>query len=221
MNLRAAQGKSRPQARASSWLNASAALLEADEHEQASQYARRGLTEMSDCRSPPVEARAERLLRSAQRRSGAPLVPDLELVEAAFALDDTFQAAAILQVEAAIAWRDGHPAAEAIAEASAARYRQIQFAEGAALMDALRVQLGAPLDVARVCRAALDMGRPLLRAQALGLLAAHLGPESDALDEVTRLAQAMPPAARSVRREVLSIEESLVFLRGAGHRWAT
>lgn len=201
-------------ARVSALLNAASARMEDVDLAGAEALAREGFELASAARHPIQEARAEWLLRSIAYRRAAPLAADLELLDAAAALNfPNFQGLICLN-EAAIAWRANDlDLARNLALRAASHWAQAGRAAGRALAEALALRCGAALPGAeqeRILQDALRCPVPGMAVQALGLVAAASPDRRHrALESAAERAQGIPRERFAHRREVISVDEAL------------
>jgi hypothetical protein len=187
-------------------MSAAAAAMELGDPGRAVGYAARAQELADQLRLPLPEAKASWLLRAAKYRSGAPLAPDPDLVEAAGVVSPLLEAQLAL-VEAAFAWRAGQrPLAAGLAERAASSFGRIGFSDGRALSLGLWAASGGEPGE-EVVLAVLQCREPTVALQALALC-----PPLVPHPEVPRWAAAwhLPPDARA---DVLTLEECLARLR--------
>lgn len=201
-------------ARLAARLDAAVAFTEASAGDEARAEAEQALACAREHRLPVYEARAEWALRALAYREGRATAPDLELVEAAGALDRPRLDAAICANEAAVAWRAGAlDVAARLADRAAARWTEVGRTVPAALSATLGALCRGDADAAWL-RARVDValrhGPTLLALQTLGL-AAMARPDLDPrlAGVAERLAARLDPASLDRRREVLSPAEAV------------
>ncbi|MFT3772697.1 MAG: serine/threonine-protein kinase [Minicystis sp.] len=121
-------------------------LLEAYALDEARALAEQARDLAAQQRHASQEAAAEWTLRTIDYRSGAPQVPDIELVQAiGFAAGRQFQGAVML-TEAAVAWRANHRSeALSLARRGHEILTEIRANRGAMLLRAFQIALGEPV----------------------------------------------------------------------------
>jgi hypothetical protein len=206
---RVAADAASPPLRLGALLNAGSAWLEAHEHGNARERARGAIAIAAPRRHALGEARAERILRAADYRSGVATAPDLVLVEAVRGIGSANLEAMVALNEAAVAWRTGDLAtARTLAERARATWARTGDESSAALAEALSAAAGAPTTheaKERLLSVAATCPDPGIAVQILGLVVR--GDPSLAADaEAAARRRSGPPpyGDPAVRREVLA-----------------
>lgn len=209
---RSAAGKTRPDARLASLVNAAGAAMEALQYDEAEALAARVEAEARALRQVTPTALAVWIQRQVAYRTGraGPLRP--ELVEAAVGLGPAFEGL-FATTEAAVAWRQGRRAeAAALARRAADRLDRSRRLEGAHLAAALALAASgdAPHEALQALAAEASADpTPSLAAQTLGLLcAATPNPDPAWRALATARAQAQPLDRWALRLDVLSMDEA-------------
>jgi serine/threonine-protein kinase len=202
-----------------SWLLTANGLKELCRFDEAASLLEAVADEARQSRNPTHEALAAVHLRSIAYRRGEASAPSLEFVEALRALPALRPRSTGLFTEAAHAWRVGEPElARALAAECAGIARRAGTLEIHDLMVALVAELGGEVDddeVRRIVSRAAQGWAPGLAAQTLALLARHPRVDARVCDAVSRRASVFwRETPGSVRRELLSPDETLQRLRG-------
>lgn len=193
-------------------INEAAAWLEAFEMQRAIDRAREVRAQARALRHPQVELRTVFIERIARYRLGSAGHPRPAMVDSAARLG-TAAEAMIAGVEAAIAWRFGHPGlARTFGLRAARRFEEEGHGEVAALYQALALRCGAPFDPDEIC-ALVALAENCREAdfglQIMGLIAFML-PSGSLSDAALRLAaRGRPVSAWHHRLDVLSYREAL------------
>jgi hypothetical protein len=216
LHAQAAEGKRHGTGRLSARGNQLAALLEVPDLLGAIEAAERLRQEAAALRSPLYEGYAEWLARTARYRTGAPMRPDWELIDAARQLEVGVLQGQLLFQEAVHAWRAGDlPAAHGLATESARFWAGDGRQALRALPGALALACSPRFDAARAEVLAkpsreAECGLPGIWLQLLGVLSWR--------SEVFRarwrprmgeLAEGLPASLRTGRRELMTIAEAL------------
>lgn len=212
-HLASLAGKSKPDARIASMVNAASAMLEALRLDEADRLAEEAAREATRRRHARYEGLATLVRRMVAYRCGVAGEPRIALVEAASNLGAHVEFQFALN-EAAVAWRHGalaltrRLAERAVAAGARARVFDAQCLAEALLLcarsDATPEQAELLAERARRCRV-LD-----LAVQIFGLLRrATARPDPDWLAQARALAACRPVKEWSVRLDVLSFDEAL------------
>ncbi|WP_437627889.1 protein kinase domain-containing protein [Sorangium sp. So ce1151] len=204
-------------------LSCASALLEGFRHEEAAERAAAGRELAARCRHAWLEARAEWLLRAARYRMGEARAPDLELVSAVQRLGVENLEALVCLNEAAVAFRAGElDVARELSARAAEIWKQMDRPWGALLARCLSLSCGAPAqegEVQALGVLATGCRLPGIGVQALGLLG-RVFPEARSgsgwQDAVEGLVEGVPREHWGRRIDVLSVEEALEAMLGAG-----
>ncbi len=185
------------------------ALMECGRLDEAEALALEAVELAARHRLPVAEGRSEWVLRTVHYRQCKPLEPDEELVRAAGLLETDHLLGMLALGEAAAAWRLGRAD---LARELGAVSREAFAREGAPwslLAEALERLCGGdpPGTLDELVDRSETVAAPLPRIQVLALAARVEPARSDLLRRVVELAEALPPADRALRREVLSVEE--------------
>ncbi len=223
LHRRAAEGKTEPSARWSSWLNAADALLELGALAEAGALAERAREEAEVARHARHTLQAETAARAARLRArGAEAVerPDQELVEVAFSLGRPANGAMVALGEAALAFWQGEAALCAALAGRAARGFAQERMSGPALLCRALALARSPeeREAEAVIREAWTCAEPGLALQAAALAIWSL-PSEPLRDAARALLRQRSPELRAppgLRLEVLSLNEILGHLRLGG-----
>lgn len=206
---RAAAARPRLADRAASLLNAAAAAVEIPDADAVREYARAAEAMAIRMRNAHFEADAACLLRMADYRAARALTPEPARVEAVRALASPRQTGAVALLEAAIAWRCGQRALGDALAAEAVIALETSGARPVALLArALRCACGhRPDDARALVRALEQVAHPEFRFQGLVLL--HVAGCHRLSDvELSELAEAITPARRRHRLDVLAVRDA-------------
>ena len=159
------------------------------------------------------------MLRSAAYRRGEDADPDHELVRAVRAIGFEHIHGLVALNEAAVAWRsDRLELGRELAMESAEVLHRVDRHDGALLAESLALLCGSDsaADIESVASAAGRCPLPGIAVQALAILHRAKGLSASWCARSCKMAESIPPGARSLRREVLSIEEALDWLQREG-----
>lgn len=208
----AMRGKVSALAAVASQFSAASSWLEALELTRAAQQASEAAGLARALRHPRYEATAVWMTRTAAYRSGRPLPPDPELIDAAAGLKPNLEAL-FAATDAATCFRAGaFGACATLAERAAARFAAAGIGAGALLMRALAawVTEAEPGVLAALAESARGCLVPDIELQVLAFARWRVAdPPADWLDRARALAALRPPGQWEIRLDVLSVAESL------------
>jgi hypothetical protein len=193
--------------------------MEAGDMDGAGTLASEARAEAARLRHAFYEARAEWILRSAAYRSGREGEPDLELVEAVRDLRQPNVEAMVCLNEAAIAWRLGDRAtASRLADAASVSWNSTGRWWFSLLARSLSIRArGAaqPGEVSAILARIPACRLPGVVLQVFGLVAPlGIAGESVSVGLAEEAAASLRGRDPGLRREVLSVQEALDFVRG-------
>ncbi|WP_437518232.1 protein kinase domain-containing protein [Sorangium sp. So ce1099] len=213
----AAQHATWTSARIEARLNAASAWMEAFSFRRAMRLAARGREEAAASRLPFLEGRAEWIWRTAADRSGVPLSPDVELVDAARHLDAPDLVLVLAVSEATLAYRlgdvDTFVRLSAIAREAGAPHNELL---GTATLRALEVAMGVRApdhDDAQLADRLATRGVPRLALEVAALIEDPTAIGGERRLWLQSLARFVPKRFQHLRVGVLSISECLHRLR--------
>ena len=198
------------------FLNAAWAALEAGLHSEVERLAKRAQALAAGVRHAHLEARAELMLRSAAYRRGDEIEPDHALVRAVGGLGLDRLHGLVALNEAAVAWRAQRPdEARGLANEASLALRRAGQGSGGLLADVLGLACGASsaTDTVALAEAGARCPLPGVAVQILALVHRARRLPASWRERGCEIAETIPAEARSLRREVLSIEEALGWLQ--------